>query len=236
MPDETRVWPHAACKAGNLAPASAIMILPFKVCEAPGSWRWEAPHPGNRLCLQAPGLRVTRPERTSAAMSAARRPRHGAGAVRVRVHHAWPVKHRAASSATQTMRQRSLTEPRPSRMCRTAVSRQFRPASCRSHVAAQARNQARGGSRQAALQGTSNRSGTAGQSARHRAAIVAPADGRHAEQAASMATDAARFAQKPASRRESTPDGIRSAEVPGARRVQDAKIAFAIVQLAKRGI
>lgn len=129
--------------------------------------------------------------------------------------------------------------PRPSECAelrRTAVSRQFRPASCRSHVAAQAGNQARGGSRQAALQGTSNRSGTAGQSARHRAAIVAPADGRHAEQAASMATDASRFAQGPASRRESRPDGMRSAEVPGARRVQDAKIAFAIVQLAKRGI
>lgn len=178
MPDETRVWPHAACKAGNLAPASAIMILPFKVCEAHGSWLWEGPHPGSWLCLQVPGLRVARPERTSAAMTA----------------------------------------------------------SCRSHVAAQAGNQARGGSRQAALQGTSNRSGTAGQSALHRTAIIAPADARHTEQAAPMATEVARFAQGPASRRESRPDGIRNAEVPGTRRVQDAKIAFAIVQLSKRGI
>lgn len=125
MPDKNQEWPPAANKAGNLAPASTSMILPFKVCEAPGSWRWETPHPGNRLCLQAPGLRVTRPERTSAAMSAARRPRHGAGAVRVRVHHAWPVKHRAASSATQTMRQRSLMAQRRSRMRRNAQNSSF---------------------------------------------------------------------------------------------------------------
>ena len=90
--DENRPWPPAAYKAGNLAPASSIMSLLIKICEAHGSWRWEAPHPGNWLCLQAPGLRVTRPERTSAAMSAARWPRHGAGTVRVRVRHAWPVK------------------------------------------------------------------------------------------------------------------------------------------------
>ena len=128
--------------------------------------------------------------------------------------------------------------PRPSEcaeLCRTAVSRQFRPASCRSHVAAQAGNQARGGSRQAALQGTSNRSGTAGQSARHRAAIVAPADGRHAEQAASMATDAARFAQGPASRRESRPDRMRSAEILGARVSKTLKSHLRLSNLQKGG-
>lgn len=125
MPDKNQEWPPAVSKAGNLAPASTIMILPFKVCEAPGSWRWEAPHPGNWLCLQAPGLRVTRLEWTSTAMSATRWPRHGAGTVRVRVHHAWPVKRRATSSATRTMRQRSLMAQRRSRMRRTAPHSSF---------------------------------------------------------------------------------------------------------------
>lgn len=125
MPDKNLEWPPAVSKAGNLAPASTIMILPFKVCEAHGSWRWEAPHPGNWLCPQAPGLRVARPERTSTAMSAARWPLHDAGTVRVRVRHAWPVKHRAASSATRTMRQRSLTAPRPKRMRRIAPHSSF---------------------------------------------------------------------------------------------------------------
>lgn len=238
MPRENRAWPPAASKAGNPAPASTIMMVPFKVCEVHGFWRWEDPHPGGWLCLRVHGR--TRNHQHGHARGAPAMARSRNRPCPCLSEFTTPGRQNIVQPTAQRGPCASAARPRRAaakciELRRTAVSWRSCHASCRSHVAAQAGNQARGRSRPTAPRGRSRQPGTA-DSPHHRAAVIAPADGRHAEQAAPMATEVAHFAQGPASRRESTPEVTRSAEGAGARRVQDAKIAFAIVQLAKRAI
>ena len=164
MPRENRAWPPAASKAGNLAPASTIMMVPFKVCEVHGFWRWEDPHPGGRLCLRVHGS--TRNHQHGHARGAPAMARSRNRPCPCLSVFTTPGRQNIVQPTAQRGPCASAARPRRAaakcaQLRRTAVSWRSCHASCRSHVAAQAGNQARGWSRPTAPRGRSRQPGTA---------------------------------------------------------------------------